>query len=327
MDLKLTSTRLGDNVSEWDKYRVSIAQMLAFASMFQVPMVGSDVCGFASNTTEELCARWARLGAFYTFFRNHNELGSIPQEFYRWSSVAESARKAIDIRYKLLDYIYTAFRRQTQTGEPFLQPMFYLYPSDNNTYGNELQFFYGDDILVSPVIDGNQTSVDAYFPDDIFYDWNTGAALRGHGANVTLSNIDVTEIPIHIRGGSIIPIRSESAMTTTELRKKSFQLIIAPGLDGTASGSLYLDDGDSLERRGTLELEFKYRNGCLQIMGKFDLRTDLKIKAVTLLGQKSAPREVTDLESANKASFDSARQSVTLETSLDLTGPSEIKLN
>ncbi|KAH2750320.1 hypothetical protein KXW10_005659 [Aspergillus fumigatus] len=313
---------LGDNISEWSKYRISISQMLAFASMFQVPMIGSDVCGFGGNTTEELCARWARLGAFYTFFRNHNEITGIPQEFYRWPTVAESARKAIDIRYRLLDYIYTAFHRQTQTGEPFLQPMFYLYPKDKNTFSNQLQFFYGDAILVSPVTDGSQTSVDAYFPDDIFYDWHTGAALRGRGANVTLSNIDVTEIPIHIRGGSIIPVRSESAMTTTELRKKGFELIIAPGLDGTASGSLYLDDGDSIEPRATLELEFTYRKGHLQVKGKFGFRTEVKINAVTLLGQ-SAPAS----KSADVASLDSGRQAVTIKTSLDLTGPSEIDLS
>ncbi|KAL3467529.1 glycoside hydrolase family 31 protein [Aspergillus heterothallicus] len=278
---------LGDNVSTWEQYRISIAQIVAFASMFQMPMVGADVCGFVGNTTEQLCARWAALGAFYTFYRNHNEITGNPQEFYLWPTVTESATKAIDIRYRLLDYTYTAFHKQSQTGEPFLQPLFYLYPEDENTFSNQLQFFYGDALLISPVTEENSTSVNAYFPNDIFYDWYTGAALHGNGQTVTLTDIGITHIPIHIRGSSIIPIRSSGALTTTELRNKGFQLIVAPGLDGLASGSLYLDDGDSFWQTITVDIEFEYRGGFLYIDGQFHPDAPVRLESVILLGQAS----------------------------------------
>lgn len=252
------------------------------------------MCGFSDNTTVELCARWAALGSFYTFYRNHNDLDYSPQEFYHWPEVAESARKAIDTRYRLLDYTYTAFHRQSKTGEPFLQPLFYLYPTDSSTFANDRQFFFGDALLISPVTEESSTSVDAYFPDDVFYDWYTGKQVRGRGANITLENIDITHIPVHVRGGNILPVRTSNASTTTELRTRGFELLIAPGLDETATGSLYLDDGDSVDPEKTSEITFAYRDGTLHIDGSFDYGQGV-VEGITLLGQeKTATHIVLD---------------------------------
>ncbi|KAL4807618.1 Alpha/beta-glucosidase agdC [Aspergillus unguis] len=283
---------LGDNASTWTHYLTSITQMLTFASIFQIPMVGSDACGFTSNTTEQLCARWTRLAAFNPFFRNHNEYGMAPQEFYRWASVAEAARRGIEIRYQLLDYLYTGFWRQSITGEPFLMPLFFVYPDDGRAVGIDAQFFYGDVLLISPVTEENSTAVEAYFPDDLFYDWYTDLPVQGHGEKIILTDIGYTDIPIHIRGGSIIPLRSRSANTTAELREQDFRLIVAPDGNGTAEGRLYVDDGESLEQAGILDVSFEYENGTVTVQGEFGFSTDLSIESVVVLGDGGGEWEV-----------------------------------
>lgn len=293
---------LGDNVSGWFWYRVSIAQMIEFAALFQVPsksepttlhestltmyaVVGSDVCGFGGNTFPELCARWATLGAFYPFYRNHAELGTVNQEFYRWNLTTVASKKAIDTRYRLLDYLYTAFYEQTQSGKPLIQPLFFAYPSDSNTFAIEHQFLYGDSILVSPVTDDNSTSVTFYLPDDIFYDYFTYEPVRGQGAFTTRDNVDYTDITAHIRGGSILPLRENSANTTTELRKQDFVLIVAPDLEGKAEGTLYLDEGDAIEQPETSLITFSYSNGTFVMGGSFGYKTDSTIVNLIVLGQ------------------------------------------
>lgn len=198
--------------------------------------------------------------------------------------MTEAAKNAISIRYQLLDYIYTAFQRQTQTGEPVVNPLFFNYPTDANTFGIDLQYFYGDSILVSPVTEENVTTVDIYLPDDIFYDFHTGETVRGNGSFITLPDVPYTTIPLHVRGGSIIPLRAASANTTTELRKQNFTLLIAPGLDGTASGSLYLDEGDAIAQPATSEIQFNYDGQKLVLSGSFGYNSGVVISGVRVLG-------------------------------------------
>lgn len=199
--------------------------------------------------------------------------------------------------------------------------MFYVYPEDTKTFGINAQFFYGDSLLVSPVTAENSTSVDIYLPDDIFYDWNAGfTPVRGNASKITLSNVNFTTIPLHVRGGSILPLRIESANTTTELRKKGFHLLIAPGVDGKASGSLYIDDGLMIEQTSTTFINFTYNNGSFSMSGDYSYPANVSIERVTICSVAAAPAAVNITGGgASTFSYDNTTQVVTVDTSIPLT--------
>lgn len=239
-----------------------------------------------------MCARWAMLAAFMPFMRNHADISAPFQEFYKWELVATAARKALDARYRLLDYIFTALHLATTTGVPSVNPVFFLYPSDENTYGINHQWFLGDSILVSPVFEDDAQSVTFYLPDDIFYDFWTLEPVRGEGADVTLDDVAWTDIPVYIRGGTVLPLRAESANTTASLREKNFHLIVAPGLVGTGEGLLYLDDGETIDGESS-EIAFQWDGSVLVVDGTFGYASGLAVESVVVLGAEGGNRTVT----------------------------------
>jgi alpha-glucosidase len=153
----------GDNAATWDDLYLSIPQIMS-NQLFGIPMVGSDICGFNDATTEELCNRWAQLGAFYPFSRHHHSAGQPDSFFFLWKSVTESALKAYTIRYTLLPYLYSVMEENHRTGNAFMRPLWWHYPTDANTFALDKQFTIGEGLLVSPVLSENATTVDAYFP-------------------------------------------------------------------------------------------------------------------------------------------------------------------
>jgi len=199
-----------------------------------------------------------------------------------------------------MDYLFTAFHKAHLDGTPVLHPLWHIFPKDSATYGIDLQFFFGDSILVSPVTQENATSVTVYFPKETFYDFKTYDKVEGQGQNVTLENIDYTQIPVHIRGGSILPLRASGALTTAALRKTDFEILVAIGADGTATGSLYVDDGVSIDPSASTRVSFKYSNGTLTAEGSFDHPLDVKVSTIRFLGVQKTPKRVLINEKETK---------------------------
>lgn len=88
----------------------------------------------------------------------------------------------------------------------------------------------------------------------IWYDWYSLQKVdAAAGENKTLQ-APLVHQPIHVRGGSIIPMQ-KAGNTTKTSRKMPWSLLIALDKDGEAQGELYLDDGISVHPNDTKNVE------------------------------------------------------------------------
>jgi alpha-glucosidase len=260
-------------------------------------MFGVDTCGFNGNTDEELCNRWMQLSAFFPFYRNHNVVGAISQEPYIWSSVAEASKTAMAIRYSLLPYIYTLFYKAHTTGSTVMRAMAWEFPTDPSLANADRQFLLGPSIMVTPVLEQGASSVNGVFPGlaqgEIWYDWYTQSAITGvsPGQNVTIP-APLGHIPVYVRGGSVLPMQ-EPGYTTQASRNNPWGVLVALNKEGTASGSLYVDDGQSLRPNATLEVEFVVADSALYSSTRGTYVDTNAMANVTVLGVGAAPSTVT----------------------------------
>jgi alpha-glucosidase (family GH31 glycosyl hydrolase) len=236
----------GDNRANWEDLYYSIPIMLNF-NMFGVSQVGSDICGFQGNTTEELCVRWMQLGSFYPFMRNHNDDTSQDQDPAVFSLQAQEAiRKALYTRYMLLPYLYTLFYRSSVMGDMVVRPLFFEFTNDRQTHLIDKQFMFGPAFLITPVLEQGATNVRGYFPvNETWYKLESGAVVinKDNDGFVELET-PLSDINVHIRAGYIVPIQY-SAVTTTKSRKNPFALLVALKNESTSIGNLFWDDGES----------------------------------------------------------------------------------
>ncbi|KAM9316521.1 sucrase-isomaltase, intestinal [Gastrophryne carolinensis] len=236
---------LGDNTAAWNQIDKSIIGMMEF-SLFGISYTGADICGFFEDTTYELCARWMELGAFYPYSRNHNGKGFRRQDPVSFDEqFKDLSRNALNIRYRLLPYLYTLMYEAHTQGNTVIRPLLHEFTSDKITWDIYKQFLWGPAFMISPVLEEKQTSVNAYIPNSRWYDYHTGKVVDVRSAWVNLP-APIHHINLHVRGGYIIPWQ-EPANNTVHSRKKFMGLLVALDDEGKAQGNLFWDDGESID--------------------------------------------------------------------------------
>src|SRR5688572_4437063 len=237
---------MGDNLSRWDHLRLSVAMACGLGLSGQ-PFVGADVGGFMGNANAELCVRWTQYGALTPFFRNHSGIGNVDQYAWSWGAPAESQiREAIELRYRLLPYLYGAFLESSRTGAPVQRPLVFDHQDDATVLELDDEYLLGRDLLVAPVMEPGMTARQVYLPSGGWVDWYDDTVLTG--GRFVIASTPMDRIPLYARAGSVVPMWPEAPASTSGHRPTTLELhVFVPHVDGTHESEVQEDDGLSLD--------------------------------------------------------------------------------
>lgn len=236
-------TWIGDSNATFDQLALSLP-MFASMGLSGQPFVGADTPGFIGRGDGELLVRAYQIAAFTPFCRNHTAVDVYDHEPWRFGVPYENmVRDALELRYRLLPFLYTTLEEAHRTGVPLFRPLLLEFQDDATALNLDDEFMVGAALLAAPVVHANERARDVYLPAGRWYDFWTGAALDSTG---DLRRVDapLERMPLFVRGGSVVP--STIAMSHTGEKPWSpLRFDIYPDAAGRATGSLYEDDGAS----------------------------------------------------------------------------------
>jgi len=262
----------GDVYSKWEtlKTHVPIALNTALSG---IPYWGTDIGGFVPTPefTAELYVRWFQFGAFCPLFRCHGRTWKLrlpwgwntgdpgPIEINNYSGAAipdqsqlhderiePICRKYLEMRYRMMPYLYSAVHECTTTGMPIMRALWLHFPSDPKSVECADQYMWGPNMMVAPVLEKGASTRRVYLPPCPWFDYWTGERLEG-GREIERS-VDLETLPLFVRAGSILPM-GPVKQYSDEMVDSPLSLSIYPGAD--ASFLIYEDDGKSFNyRRG-----------------------------------------------------------------------------
>lgn len=241
----------GDVVSDWDVLRNQIPAALNI-SLTGIPYWNSDIGGFFSGRKfpegvkdpafHELYVRWMQFAAFTGMMRSHGT--NTPREIFMFGErgywAFDAQEKMINLRYRLLPYVYSTSWEVTSNGESLMRALFSDFPKDKKVIDIGDEYMFGKSILVAPVTSGVRRR-SLYLPEGTqWIDFWTGEMQKGGQEISREAPIDI--IPLYVKAGSIVPV-GPSVQFATEKLWDDLQVRIYPGADGEFT--LYEDENDN----------------------------------------------------------------------------------
>lgn len=279
---KYSTVWTGDNQSTWEHLRMSLP-MLMNIGLSGMAFCGTDVGGFGFDCTGELLSRWVQVGTFTPLFRNHSTIGSREQEPWAFDEITEEInKKYIKLRYKFIPYLYDMMHKCEKSGAPIIRPLLYNYQNDKKTYEINDEFMFGDNVLVSPVVEQGARQKLVYLPKgNSWIDYWTGEEFEGGQYIIKDAPLDIC--PIYIKTMSIIS-NGEDVNYIGEKDTECLNLsIYLCDKKGEGKYIAYNDDGES----------FDYKNGRFnEYEFIFDLNDNLNIKMNKNIGYENKYKSI-----------------------------------
>lgn len=145
--------------------------------------------------------RWLQVGVFSSHLRAHGKQAREPWTY--GAEVEAIAKRYLELRYRLLPYIYTQAVKSTQSGLPMVRPMLLDFQDDPNTQRIDTQYMFGDSFLVAPVLSPN-SAVQVYLPHGSWVDYWSKQVVTGGQWLKLKPNLET--LPLWVRGGDIVPL-------------------------------------------------------------------------------------------------------------------------
>jgi alpha-D-xyloside xylohydrolase len=152
-----------------------------------------------------------------------------------------------EVKYRLMPYVYAQAKDSSSRGLPMMRALFVEFPNDPGSWNVEDEYLYGSQILVAPLMRGNETSRDVYLPPGAWIDYQTGQSYSGGWRK-----IEAGKIPgiILVRDGSVLP-QIALAQSTAQMDWSKIELRVFAKDAATAKGLIF-PPGESEARELTL---------------------------------------------------------------------------
>lgn len=222
---------------------------MQLAGLSGFPFWGHDAGGFFDWNTglgpdENLYQRWAMaFGSFAPIWKPHG-MGQSRWPLDRTKSAQQTAHHFAELRYTLMPYTYSMAHQASQSGAPITRAMIFDYQTQSNAWKYDLQYMWGDSILVAPQTkDHGQMQV--WLPklnSGTWYEYTSKQPVKS-GQILTLEPA-INELPLYVKAGAIIAKR-DYALSTAFIDKTKLTLDVYIGEHGTFE---LIEDDDKTER-------------------------------------------------------------------------------